>query len=308
MNRNTLAACAAFTLAFLIPMSTFPLSDAQPEVAVSKLARELNQRANAVRSNEAATSFPTNPVAGQFAYRTDLGWVYQRNSANTAWIAMWELDNGPRAPEYFYESSISDSEWVSTTEVAVSPGGGAETEGVDVVVFVNKLGAQNFDVKLNDDADWNGRNARIVHGQGLNQYYIDVLNESDDSQIVRLHYPGEWIELQNVAGGWTPVAWKLNGFKEITADESPWLSTNWWVTRWFCDASGGAFNVTLNDPSNITTIAETPLYYKNVGSSNNVTLTTSGNLINGSTSTHVLTPGDSVTLIPDPAAGVYYTF
>lgn len=65
-----------------IPNSTFPTFRAN-----------LNTELSALFSLNSGSSYPSVTVAGLLCWRTDLGWVYQRNAADSGWVQMWKMDN-----------------------------------------------------------------------------------------------------------------------------------------------------------------------------------------------------------------------
>ena len=62
-----------------------------------------------LKSCFSGTSAPSNPVAGMLWFNTSSGILYQRNSGNSAWKAVWDVNNGQAPTDSVVTSSIKDS-------------------------------------------------------------------------------------------------------------------------------------------------------------------------------------------------------
>lgn len=65
------------------------------EERISTTQEKAEQRLQALETLYSGPSWPANPRANMVAINTTLGWVGQRNSANTAWVVLWRLDSSP---------------------------------------------------------------------------------------------------------------------------------------------------------------------------------------------------------------------
>ena len=288
-------------------MASADFTNLEPSDRLSQVYARINERTNALRSAESSTTFPATTVPGQRAFRTDVGWVFERNQADTAWIPMWEVDNGPWAPMLFELDALTDPTWIASTVVATTPGGGAEVEGLDM--FINctlTTVASGIVIELPDVAAWAYRKVWVTLFAGFGDE-VSVQNESDNSVICELNSIGDSVLLQcDATGAWVPVVSNLHTSRTTTASinlttEAP---RQWWNTNYWCKTGGGSITITLPSLQHIGAQFSFPLVIKKVDASvNTVTIVpdagTSSPTIDGAANKILTDQNDTVTIIPD---------
>ena len=294
-------------------MASADFTDIEPSDKLSRIYAQLNQRTTALRSAESSTSFPATTTPGQRAFRTDIGWVFERNQADDAWIAMWEVDNGPWAPLLFELDAITNPTWIASTVVATTPGGGAEDEGVDMFVncTLSTVGS-GMVIKLPDIAAWAYRKVWITLFAGFGDE-VSVQNESDSSVICEISTIGDSVLLQcDSSGTWEPVFTSLQGSRTLTADldmdaENP---SQWWATNFWCKTATGSITIDLPAISKVGARFSFPIVIKKVdATANTVTIIPTAGAtsptIEGAASKVLTDQYDSITIMPDEPNNVW---
>ncbi len=59
---------------------------------------DLNNALTAILSQNSGTTFPTTTTAGMFCFRTDDGWMYQRNAADSGWVKKYKVSSAGLLP------------------------------------------------------------------------------------------------------------------------------------------------------------------------------------------------------------------
>lgn len=89
---------------------------------------------NAIRELEASlfSSPPSNPVAGMLWYATDTDTVYQRDSANAAWVYLWkESDIPAKASELTSHKALNITSAVTVHGIKQGTGNSLDADTVD---------------------------------------------------------------------------------------------------------------------------------------------------------------------------------
>ncbi len=295
-------------------MAEADFTDISASASLSTLHRQINARSTALRSRESATAFPSDTTPGQQVFRTDIGWVFERNQADDAWIAMWEVDNGPWAPLRVAIDVLVTPSWVASTELAADPGGGIEVEGVDLFLVVSlSVLASGQVIKLPDVAAWASRKVWVTLISGFGDE-ISIQNESDDSVICEITTIGDSVLLQaDSAGVWTPVVTNLNGNRTISSSLN--LDTDlpfqWWHTNIFCQTATGSLTVTLPAISRTNVQFSFPMTIKKLdATANTVTILPAVGAttptIEGAASKVLSSQFDAITVVPDEPNNIWH--
>lgn len=146
----------------------------------------INTEFSALYSLSSGTSFPTITIPGQLCYRTDSGWVYQRNAADSAWVQLFKMAaqgllDQTSAPIFATASGTANAITVSLTPTLASYATGMV---LHIAATASNTGATTINV--------DGLGAKSIKKQATSAL---VANDILNGQVFTVIYDGTNFQL-----------------------------------------------------------------------------------------------------------------
>lgn len=285
-------------------MATADFSDIDPALPLSQIVlRNIQQRTNALRSNEASASPPSSPADYQLWSSTS-GILYMYDGG--AWIPLgYPGQNGMPFVEVLTSNAAlssattvdnrADAVHVVSMEHASSTDRGIVLPPLDGDNGVDNLREGDLMAYLHAGSGYWGNSLLVIPDTG------EEIGETGADSPWYLSRHGSWVILKAGNSRWHVVGGSYDGRLHISNADSPFTvgPEHLSISEFYVDASGGA--VTINLPAVASVAGSRPKRFVKIDNSvNAVTINRNGlDTIEGATSTTLSSQYDKVRLVPD---------